>query len=414
MNESQNSKGILKGTIWNTLGSTMYGVNSFVMLALVSRIGTVEQAGYFGIAFTTAQLLYIVGLFGVNNYQMTDYHEKYQFSDYAKVKLFSCLLMIIGCIAFIVLLRFRGEKFLYLCTLTVLMMLNAIGELYQALFFQKNRLDLSGSALFFRTFWSLVLFIAVLLISHNVFIALVVQILMNLMITVYYAVKVSPKFRGDKKAGTECSNAKMLVEECIPLFISMFLMNIIINASKYGIEILSTDTVQGYFNMIFMPAQVVNLCSQFIFKPLLSRYSELLSEQRYKEFLKLLFRQILMVVVFTGICGVAAYVLGVEVLGFFYKKDISVLRVPLMLVIFGGGIFAVCQLFYYIFIILRWQKYIFVIYVLAVAFSFCITAFFVLEMSIMGAVIAFGVTHIFILLCYLFVFLRFLRRKIHA
>lgn len=63
----------VKDTVWNTLGSTMYGANSFIMLALVSRIGTVEQAGYFSIAFTTAQILYIVGLFGVNTYQMTDY-----------------------------------------------------------------------------------------------------------------------------------------------------------------------------------------------------------------------------------------------------------------------------------------------------------------------------------------------------
>lgn len=46
---------LLKGTIWNTLGSTMYGANSFIMLALVSRVGTVDQAGYFGIAFTTAK-----------------------------------------------------------------------------------------------------------------------------------------------------------------------------------------------------------------------------------------------------------------------------------------------------------------------------------------------------------------------
>ena len=81
------------GVFWNTLGSTMYGVNSFIMLALVSRVGTVEQSGYFGIAFTTAQILYIVGLFGVNIFQMTDYQHQYRFSDYAKVKVFSCFLM---------------------------------------------------------------------------------------------------------------------------------------------------------------------------------------------------------------------------------------------------------------------------------------------------------------------------------
>ena len=78
-----------KGVIWNSLGSLMYGANSFIMLALVSRVGTVEQAGYFGIAFTTAQILYIVGLFGVPHFQMTDYGEKYRFSDSIHARRFS-------------------------------------------------------------------------------------------------------------------------------------------------------------------------------------------------------------------------------------------------------------------------------------------------------------------------------------
>ena len=91
-------KATKKGVFWNTKGSAAYGANSFIMLALVSRVGTVEQSGYFGIAFTTAQILYIVGLFGVNIFQMTDYQHQYRFSDYAKVKIFSCLLMLGGCV----------------------------------------------------------------------------------------------------------------------------------------------------------------------------------------------------------------------------------------------------------------------------------------------------------------------------
>ena len=68
----ENNK-FLKGAIWNTLGSTMYGMNSFLTLAIVSRIANVEETGAFGIAFTTAQILYIVGLLGTNHYQQTDY-----------------------------------------------------------------------------------------------------------------------------------------------------------------------------------------------------------------------------------------------------------------------------------------------------------------------------------------------------
>lgn len=408
------SNNLIKGTIWNTLGSTMYGANSFIMLALVSRIGTVEQAGYFGIAFTTAQILYIVGLFGVNNYQMTDYQEKYSFSDYARIKVFSCILMIIGCASFCLFLHFTGEKLVYVCILTVLMMLNAIGELYQSLFFQKNRLDLSGSALFYRTSWSLLAFVLVLIIKQNILFALIVQIVVNLFITTYYAIKISPEFQTYNKLEDKKNNVWSLAVECIPLFISMFLMNIIINASKYGIEVLSTDTVQGYYNMIFMPAQVINLCSQFIFKPLLNRYATLLSEAKIREFLKLLLKQVLLVLLLTAICCVAAYCLGTSILGILYKKDISFLRIPLTLVVFGGGIFAICQLFYYILVILRWQKYILVNYCVAFILTIGITTVLISNFEIIGATVAFIVTHIFILLCYLFMIAKYLRRSAHG
>ena len=71
-----------KSLIWNTLGSGMFAANSVLLLLIVSRVFGVAAAGDFGIAFTTAQILYIVGLFGINHFQMTDYAEQYSFASY--------------------------------------------------------------------------------------------------------------------------------------------------------------------------------------------------------------------------------------------------------------------------------------------------------------------------------------------
>lgn len=404
---------LLKGTIWNTLGSTMYGANSFIMLALVSRVGTVDQAGYFGIAFTTAQILYIVGLFGVNTYQMTDYQEKYCFSDYAKGRIFSCALMLVGGLLSIFLLDFTGKKSVYLCILTVLMLLNAVGELYQSLFFQKNRLDLSGSALFYRTFWSLFAFVVVLLTTGNILLSIIVQTAVNLVVTLYYALRVAPKFIS-KTAAPLRHGAAALMMECLPLFLSMFLMNILINASKYGIEFLMDDTAQGYYNMLFMPAQVINLCSQFVFKPLLNRYASLFAEKQDKEAIFLLIKQIALVLGFTLICCVAAFILGPEVLGLLYSKDLSAFRLALVLVVLGGGVFACCQLFYYIFVILRRQKWVLGIYLGASAVAFIFTAALVGTLGIVGAALSFILIHLVILAAYAFLLRLFLRGRHHA
>ena len=387
----------LKGAIWNTLGSTMNGANSFIMLALVSRVGTVEQAGYFSIAFTTAQILYIVGLFGVNTYQMTDYGEKYRFLDYAKVKAFSCFLMLVGCVLAALTMHFTGEKAVYLFSLTILMLLNTIGELYQSLFFQKKRLDLSGSALFWRTFWSLIAFCVTLIVWRNVFFAVVVQIVVNLITTLYYALSVASAFIPRPTPPMQYSSVSLALE-CLPLFLSMFMVNLIMNASKYGIEFLMDDSAQGYYSMIFMPAQVINLCSQFIFKPLLSKYAELFADHKDRDAVLLLLRQVAFVMGFTFICCAGTALLGPQVLGLLYGKDLSAFRLPLVLVVFGGGIFACCQLFYYIFVILRRQKWLFAIYSAALVVSVMVTIVLVSIQGITGAVLSFIVTHLFILI----------------
>lgn len=402
-----------KGILWNTLGSAIFGGNSFVMLAMVSRVGTVEQAGYFGIAFTTAQILYIVGLFGVSHYQMTDYRAKYHFSDYACMRLFSCILAVAGCAGAIYLLQFTGEKAKYTAVLTALMLLNAVGDLYQSLFFQKNRLDLSGSALFYRTFWPLLAFCAVLIWTRSVMLSLVVQITANLAITLYYRFRVVPRFLADEKSG-DTPGPRRLAWECAPLFASLLLMNVIVNASKYGVEFLMDDTAQGYYNMIFMPAQVINLCSQFLLKPFLSRYAELLNNKRYRDFWALLFRQIAWVIGLTGVCCLCAYWLGAPVLGFLYKKDLSAFALSLTLVVLGGGVFALCQLFYYVFVILRLQKYILLLYVFAMAVTVMVSPALMCASGLSGAAVSFAAVHGFLLICYVCGMIIFTRRSDRA
>lgn len=389
----------MKGALWNSLGSTMYGLNSFIMLALVSRVGTVEEAGYFGIAFTTAQLLYIVGLFGVPHYQMTDYNEKYPFASYVRVRILSCGLMLLCCIGVIFALHFTGLKRLYTLLLTVLMLLNVVGDLYQSLFFQKNRLDLSGSALFYRTLWPLLVFAVIAFATQNILLAVFCQIAANLLITLYYARKVAPIFITPKNVPKH--HAGSLLRECLPLFVSLFLMNIVINMSKYGIEFRLDDTAQGYYGMIFMPAQVINLCSQFLFKPYLNQYAVLLEKKETAAFLRLLGKQLLFILGLIAASCAGAWVLGTQVLGFIYGKDLSALRLPLMLVVLGGGIFAMCQLFYYILVILRRQKGIVLLYISAFVLSIPLSLFMISAWGILGAVLAFSATHLLILLGYL-------------
>lgn len=398
----ENNK-FLKGAIWNTLGSTMYGMNSFLTLAIVSRIANVEETGAFGIAFTTAQILYIVGLLGTNHYQQTDYKEKYSFTEYKRSKRIACLLMLIGCCISIIGLQFSGKKLIYTILLTTLMMLNAIGELYQSRFFQKNRLELSGSCLFFRTIWSLIVFFLIAAITRQITYAICLQIVTNIGVTLYYVYKYKSELIEKEYAysSEKNENYRSLIVECFPLFISVLLMNIIINISKYCVELLMDDASQGYYNMIFIVAQAINLGSQFIFKPLLSKFATIIEQREKKIFYKELLRQIGFIVVLTivSVTFIGSY--GTKILGGIYNKNIDEYRTALVNITVAGGIFAIGQLMYYIFVLMREQKRIMYIYIIGMAFSTVIAYILVLKKGLEGAALSFILGQCLIVLLYI-------------
>ena len=188
-------------------------------------------------------------------------------------------------------------------------------------------------------------------------------------------------------------------------------MNLVINASKYGVEFWMDGLAQGYYNMIFMPVQVINLCSQFLFKPFLNQYAKLLQSGERKPFFRLLGKQLSLIGALTVICCAGAYWLGAPVLGALYQKDLHALAMQLTLVVLGGGLFAACQLFYYVLVILRQQKAVLRIYILAAVVSAGLTALLVRQGGLTGAAMSLIAVHILLLLFYIAVLLRVLGGK---
>ncbi|NLG10061.1 MAG: oligosaccharide flippase family protein, partial [Coriobacteriaceae bacterium] len=257
----------LRNSVWNALGSTMLGLNTFILLMLVSRFFDVATVGAFGIALTTAQLLYFVGLFGVDNYQMTDFKEQFSFSGYYWTRIITSSLMMVICLIAVVISSGEPQKSLFILLLTLFYLLNLIGDLYQRLFFQKNRLDMSGKALFFRTAFSSLIFTVMIMLGVSIEVSLVYFLVVNLICTWIWDLVPARHFVPNKKVFS-LGEIIAILNACLPLFISILLMNVIFNLSKYGIAFILDDAAQGWYNMLFIPTQVIGLISSFIFMPL--------------------------------------------------------------------------------------------------------------------------------------------------
>ena len=105
---------------------------------------------------------------------------------------------------------------------------------------------------------------------------------------------------------------------------------------------------------------------------------------------------------FTLICCVAAFILGPEVLGLLYSKDLSAFRLALVLVVLGGGVFACCQLFYYVFVILRRQKWVLGFILEHLQLRLFLRRRWWERWGIVGAALSFILIHLVILAAYAF------------
>jgi O-antigen/teichoic acid export membrane protein len=331
-------------TLWFSLGSIMFTLTSMLMLMVVSRVSGVQAVGEFGISYAVVQLLYIVGLFGVNHYQMTDYKKKYSFGSYALIKLVTSLLMLLICAALIVFFFFSFERTMYTLLLTLYMLINSIAELYQSLFFQVDRIELSGRSLFFRTFLSFITFSIILYVTSSIISALISAILVNITLLFFMAVIPARKLIEKNEFQSGYKDCRSLFLSCIPLCVSLFLMAIVLNATKYVIDYNGNEIMQGYYNIIFLPAQAIALLSGFVFKPQLIKYSSFINDNDHTSFYRLLFRQLFLIGALAITGAVLGWFLGPGVIGFLFAADLSAYSDAIAIIIAGGGFFAVSSL----------------------------------------------------------------------
>ena len=92
---TQEKKIFLKNFIWNVLGTGLNAFNSLFFLIIVTRINGLNDAGIFSIAYSTALILYTIGLYSGRLCQVTDIENKVKDKDYIVNRLITCVLMII-------------------------------------------------------------------------------------------------------------------------------------------------------------------------------------------------------------------------------------------------------------------------------------------------------------------------------
>ncbi|WP_317335543.1 lipopolysaccharide biosynthesis protein, partial [Streptococcus orisratti] len=283
---------------WNMMGSLSSALISVFLLMVVSRVLSTLDSDIYAFAYSLGNMLVVVGLFQVRNFQATDITQKYSFSEYFLVRLITCFAMMAIAVVYLALTDYDAYKSQVIFYITLYRASDAFSDLYQGLFQQHERLDIAGKSLSFRNAILSILFTIVVVLTHRLLLAIQLVCLVSFIFILFYDVRKSLYF--DKIAFRQLSQLSLLkdgiklMKESLPLFLNGFLLIYIYNEPKYALDALTglgkvELGSQTIFNILFMPAFVMNLMMLF-FRPLITQMAIYISKKQLADFRKLQIR----------------------------------------------------------------------------------------------------------------------------
>ena len=134
---------------------------------MVTRSLDNESADIFSIAWSISQLMYTIGTFQIRTYQATDITEKFNFTQYLEFRLLTILFMMISSILYVNIKQYD----IYISAIVIIICLykaiDALADVYEGWFQQKERLDLAGKAVVWKIVIGVISFGGALYISGN-------------------------------------------------------------------------------------------------------------------------------------------------------------------------------------------------------------------------------------------------------
>ncbi len=385
-----------KNMLWNVAGSFCYALASMVLSVLVMRMAGKDQGGIFSFGFSTlGQQMFIIAYFGIRPFHITDGRGEYSFKDYLEHRILTCLMALAaGCVFLTAQVAFKNYtpyKALVLILLVLYKVIDGFADVYESEFQRRGSLYLTGKSNFFRTLLSVTGLLGTLFITGDLLAACIAGVAAQAAGVCLFNLDVIHTLEGVGWTRGERQTSR-LFRSTVLLFFSTFLDFYVFSSAKYAIDGRLGDAASGYFNIIFMPTSVIYMVANFVIRPFLTKMTDLWEGKRFLGFREQMVKLETIILGLTVLavgatCLLGRWVLGIMevILGAGYEGSLVRYHIPFVVIVLGGGFFALANLMYYALVIMRKQKAIFAVYLAAAAAAVCLSGSMVERWEIAGA-----------------------------
>ncbi len=394
--------------IWNTVGLAFWGTMFPLFTIVITQLVGVEQAGMFSMAFIVGLLLTFLANYGVRTFQVSDTDEVHSFSDYQINRFATCAIMIVAGFIYCLVRGYSPEMFTISMGVYFYRMIDGLADVYEGRLQQMNKLYLAGISQSIRSFLVLIVFSAFLFITRDLAISCVAMAIAALVSLLLFTLPIA-LFETPKSRKFSLDSVIELFKQCFPLFIALFLFNLIDSMPKFVMEGMLSYDNQLYFNALYFPATAILIITQFIYKPQLVRCANLWADpSKRKRFDLLIFVVIAFIIVLTLLMTLLMGWVGIGAMGILYGIDFEQFRNLCFIMLIAGGVTASIDFLYQMITVLRQQKAVILPYLITLVFSFVTPLILINIAGLTGVVISFLIimSILFVLLVWRYILIR--------
>ncbi len=384
--------------MWNMMGSLTNALCSMVFLLIVSRTLPNKQSDIFSIGFAIAQLMYTVATFQMRVFQATDVKEEFSFGQYFSFRLLTSAIMIVTMFVYIVINGYTDYKAIIIVLLCLYKMIDAIADVFEGLYQQRERLDLAGKFTTYRVVPVLIIFAIISIVCRNLLYSSITIVVTCFIVFCIFALRHTGQFLRDESRIIDMNlkTFMSMMTRVLPIFFGGFILMYVFNVPKNSIDSAITagnleDGSQTIYNIIFMPASVINLMFIF-FRPQITRMAIYFSEEKYSRVIKTAGKIGAILAGFTVFVALAGGTIGVPILGIIFGRDLAPVRWAFIIVLIGGGISALATLMDNLLTIYRKQYLNLIGYGVSLVFALVMGEKMVSRYGLLGASITYTVS----------------------
>lgn len=392
--------------LWNIIGSMANAGMSLIVLMVVTRTLDKNNADIFSIAWAISQQMATIGMFQIRTYQATDVTERFKFKQYFLFRIITISFMMLFSVCYIVINRYSIYKSVVILLICLFRAVDALADVYEGWFQQKERLDLAGKALTVRVILGVFCFSLTLFIVGDLLVSSVVLLgayIIGIFITdIRYILNIKTlktTFTGVKGV----SWIFKLTIEGLPLFVNAYLMMSIMNEPKMVIEqaIATGDLAVGgqtIYGILLMPASFLTL-AYIVFRPMLTQMAIMWNDKKVDKFLKIIFKMGGALLAMACLILVGSAILGIPILSLVYAIELDGYKSHLLVIILGGCFCTFSYVLDNALIVIRRQYLLILSYVFTWLYVKLITEKMVTSFGLMGGALTYA-TSMIVFFCF--------------